>query len=210
MMYVQDIKLPGINITAEISDEEANEFEQLCQIFATDKSHEKIIDKFMHIKKIFEAELKTSHANCESNVTVKKHLSDQSTSNNLLNLVTQNLNDLKLEQAKLSKTNIIIDSLKSMKKPEITEISMTIKLKMDELLTRTKKRRKYESAIIRQLTLDLESSQCVKSLVRIGSTVYGFGESETNLNLLALTGLNISKCFIQQFIIIENLINLKR
>lgn len=45
-MHVQDIKYPGVNVTAEISVKEANNFKKCCQILSQ-FSHKKIIDDYL-------------------------------------------------------------------------------------------------------------------------------------------------------------------
>lgn len=46
-MLVQDIKAPGVNITAEISSQEAINFQNMCQIFHSNNSHVEHIDTFL-------------------------------------------------------------------------------------------------------------------------------------------------------------------
>lgn len=46
-MLVQDIKAPGVNITAEISSQEAINFQNMCRIFHLDNSHVEQIETFL-------------------------------------------------------------------------------------------------------------------------------------------------------------------
>lgn len=45
-MHVQDIKFPGVNVTAEVSAKEANNFKKCCQILSK-FSHKKIVDDYL-------------------------------------------------------------------------------------------------------------------------------------------------------------------
>lgn len=46
-MHVQDLKSPGTNVTAEIPEQEANNFIEMCKIFASTTLHGRIIDEYL-------------------------------------------------------------------------------------------------------------------------------------------------------------------
>lgn len=186
-MFVEDIKSPGTNIAAEISKSKVSGFKEMCEFFSSDKCYEKIIDKYINIKMKSETELETTHRS-EVNSTLWLKCVSSTTLNS--DECATNVNNMNVKEKNLNKINIITDNLKSIKKPEILEISMIIKSKMDQLLLRTTEREEYEHAIISQLTINLSSSYNVKSIVRTGAVTYGFGGLETDLNLLAITGGN--------------------
>lgn len=46
-MHVQDFKSPGVNVTAEIPEEDAINFTEMCKMFVSSTLHERIIDEYL-------------------------------------------------------------------------------------------------------------------------------------------------------------------
>lgn len=46
-MHVEDIKTRGLNVTAEVPEVEANNFIEMCKMFASTTSHERTVDQYL-------------------------------------------------------------------------------------------------------------------------------------------------------------------
>lgn len=46
-VHVQDFQSPGVNVTAEIPENDANNFVEMCKLFASTTFHERIIDEYL-------------------------------------------------------------------------------------------------------------------------------------------------------------------
>lgn len=68
-MYVQDITVPGANIAAEISKEEAYNFKKMCKLFAADDSHQKVINEYTQKLSLLQSDIKTNGSYSKHTVT---------------------------------------------------------------------------------------------------------------------------------------------
>lgn len=169
-MYVQDLLSPGTNITAEITDKEAKHFMNMCKIFASANLHKKTVDDYF-------AKISQKH----STSVVERLLSKSSDAVANLEHSTIRMSDSNVGASINSKSNDIkkIEDIIS-----VDVVNKRNKIEMDEILSRSKARIKYEKEITGILSSFSKSNGTKMKLTPFGSATYGFGGTNTNLNFM--------------------------
>lgn len=190
VMYVQDIKSPGTNIAAEISNEDANNFKVMCKLFSSDKISDGVdveyLSKLVKFEPIVEAEYSASS------------LENVNSSMSPLQDALASLEKLKLGQPCSSNGSSDVSmctsprqstskSLKDFISAE--DVSKRFRLEMDQIVSRSRKRVKNERQIINILS-PFFKARSAEAIVPFGSVTFGFGGSRTNLNILVVPGKN--------------------
>lgn len=163
-MFVQDIKSPEINITADIANKEAKHFKEMCRLFESDDSIETAIDEYL---------MKVQHKLCAASVidlTVDLDTSEPPPAKRAA------LGNHEPGSAHVLTT--VVMSQKNQIFADIPAIAM-------ESLTRTERRNLDERKILAYLM-----STCFENVraKQFGSSTYGFGGSDTDFNILVDTG----------------------
>lgn len=201
-MYVQDLISPDTNITAEISEEAANNFKQLCQMFASDDSCTQSIDEYLiQIEQVRSAITSGSAMNPNSRHSAKKsayELSDASL-NALQNLkysianmpnisATSSISDDKsrASSVSISPRPATLQKLKTVFK--IEHVLRAIPIKAVGLINRMVDRCFHEMEVVALLTRYLKTFDPRLKVMPFGSATYGLGGSTTNLNILVNAG----------------------
>lgn len=193
-MYVQDLVSPGINIAAEISEDEANNFKNMCKVFASSELCDQSIDEYLtkiseerstYIKITLgnnvDSTQKPSSELCKTQVSIPKcsaaatNLILPAKSSPNSNLTSTSVD---LKPAAMKKLEDVI---------EVDTITKHAKIEMDEILTPTS-RAKKEQEIVDLLTFFMATFVPSIKFTPFGSTTYGFGGTSTNLNILASSG----------------------
>lgn len=193
-MYVQDPTLPGTNITAEISKDEANNFIQMCYMFASKKSVEQSIDDYvMKLSQICIDEPTSSLHGARSKVSGVNVLSE-ACMNTLQNLkmaaskCDYNSNDRSRASSISSTINPIISTQKLLNAIDVKKVSQAIPAIAVDLVHRMVQRCFNELEIQALLTRYLKEFDSNLSVMPFGSATYGFGGSRTNFNILVDAG----------------------
>lgn len=186
-MYVQDPKSPGINITAEISEEEANNFQQMCKIFAPHDLYGQSIDTYL-------TQLtKTQSEETNESTSVYEF---SKTSSNTLEFLNNTITKMKnssasssfsdLSRASITSTSSMPAKLKNV--IDIEQVLRVISSKTVDLINRMVGRCFHEIEIVALLTHYLKTFDPTLRVLPFGSATYGFGGSTTNFNILVNTG----------------------
>lgn len=199
-MFVQDLKLPGTNITAEISKEEANNFIQMCNVFASKKSHGPSIDDYL--MKLSQICTKNSSTTCSLHGGVS---STKNGVNNINEASVNALQNLKIAVASMavpngsssledpSRASSIsitqpLPTQKLMNVIDIKKVSQTIPTIAVDLVNRMVQRCFNEMKIQALLTRYFKEFDSSFDVMPFGSATYGFGGSHTNFNILINAG----------------------
>lgn len=199
-MYVQDLKL-GINATAEISKQEANNFKDMCRTFASAALLDQTIDEYLlklskmraasSIEKsnyeLSEASLNSLRRFGDAISNLKKQMNDEgaSCSSGSCSIVSNNTSGTNANAGAHSISNSVKRLEDAIKVDEILESS---KIEMNLILTRSKSRIQSEQEIISLLSFLLTTYVSTITVTPYGSVTYGFGGNKTNFNILIITG----------------------
>lgn len=199
-MYVQDLKL-GINATAEISKQEANNFKDMCRTFASAALLDQTIDEYLlklskmraasSIEKsnyeLSEASLNSLQRFGDAIPSLEKQMNDEgaSCSSGSSSIVSNNTSGTKANAGAHSITNSVKRLEDAIKVDEILKSS---KIEMNLILTRSKSRIQSEQEIISLLSFLLTTYVSTITVTPYGSVTYGFGGNKTNFNILIITG----------------------
>lgn len=195
-MYVQDIKLSGTNITAEISKDEVSTFKKLCQLFTLDSSFGHFIGEYASTQTAGNANGYNKTSNCAQNPKT----------NSKSSLIS-------MESLKIAIKYAEVEAKVASSKPcssknlenviDVKNVSMLAKTEMLNLLSRSKTRKKNEVQIIKTLSNYAKTIHPALAVVPYGSSVYGFGGLKTNFNILIEMG-NICDICLNAFLSILN------
>lgn len=189
-LYVQDIKVPGMNIAAEISEEETITFKTVCQVISSENLYNKTIDDYILqlskvqpvnplviSKKLSDATPKSSSSSSLSLGNTTPTTSKTSTSTFSMQSLKTAINNV--ENSTGSKTS---KSLRNIIK--IVDVSNAAVAEMKELLKRSQDRIQNEAKIMEILSNFFTKIDSTSKLVPFGSSTYGFGGSRINFNIL--------------------------
>lgn len=200
-MYVQDLKSPGVNITAEISKEEAYNFKKMCKMFSADSSYQKSIDEYM--SKLSEVStLSSGNADSMENPVNGLILSLQDLKTAIASLENRSPGALSSVSMNASSSSITNDNTNvsngAGSRPTIAQrledfiivkhVFYMVKLEMDQITSREKGRKNTEKEIVKTLSSYFEARYSGAKIARFGSITYGFGGPGTNLNIMVITG----------------------
>lgn len=192
-MFVQDPKSPGTNITAEISDEDANNFQQMCKMFASHDSYGQTIDTYvMQLTKVRSEETNRSTSVYEFSKTSPNTL--DFLNNAIIKMKNSSASSSISDLSRLSRASIISTSSNSTTTQklknviQIEQVSRAIPSKTVDLINRMVGRCFHEIEIVALLTRYLRTFNSTFKLLPFGSATYGFGGSTTNFNILVNAG----------------------
>lgn len=206
-MYVQDIKSPGVNITAELTEREVDNFKESCKMFATTR-HDQLIDEYL---------LKLSQMQSTSSALIMNNNNHVSSAYDFSESSLQSLQNFKNEIAKIERTcdegkptvdrcnNVIANANARVEfKPtsvtnklesviKIDEVLTLTRTQMDEIQSRSTTRVDSEQEIIDKFSFLLTTFDPKITVKPFGSVKFGFGGQKTNFNILITEGkLNFS------------------
>lgn len=180
-MFVQDLIVPGLNITAEVSREEAFNFQEICQMFSTSPKHSPV-------KRV----LKT-HPSPQASPAIKpmcKSWSQNSltapnvASKNVIKSdkpkpITSNAVAKKVASKRAgAKTSVVLEN--AIKDGHIFDVIATEKTKF---CTRSDDRNRTEQRILGILRQHFKIFDRTLALTPFGSTTFGFGGNDSNYNI---------------------------
>lgn len=197
-MYVQDIKYPGTNITAEISEEEANNFQQMCKMFASYDSYGQSIDVYLlQMGKVQSANTNGSTMTRNDRTSAPKSVHELSKalqcSDDQMNTSSSSScssSSSICDGSRASSISISSNSVTSQKLKNvinIEQVSQAISSKTVDLINRMVGRCFYEIEIVALLTRYLKIFNSTLKVMPFGSATYGFGGS-SNFNILVNAG----------------------
>lgn len=178
-MLVQDLVSPGLNITAEVSKEDAYNFQEMCQMFSTAQKHSpaKRVPKQSPFP----------------NLPVRRALS-QTSLNGLKSAPKPAANTSRGEKSKstipnpvkkvatkrvVAKASVVLEN--AIKDGKIFE---AIDSEMAKFSTRSDERVRNETRILGILKQHFKIFDSTLVLVPFGSTAFGFGGADSNYNIL--------------------------
>lgn len=192
-MYVQDIKSPGTNITAEISEEEAKNFQQMCKMFASCDSYGQSIDVYLlQMGKVQSSNTNGSTLSRYDRTSAPKSVHELSKalqcSNDQINTSTSSTicDGSRASSISISSNSVTSQKLKNV--INIEPVSQAISSKTVDLINRMVGRCFYEIEIVALLTRYLKIFNSTLKVMPFGSATYGFGGSSTNFNILVNAG----------------------
>lgn len=194
-MFVQDIKSPGTNICAEIPEDAANRFKQMCKVFASNDTYEQSIDDFM---------VQTEQSNQYTAQRLATTLGEASENKlqHLDNAIKPFISHENASSNSFSSNPATLQKLKSV--IIVTDVLHKIPTNMTCLVNRVVKRCFDEIEIVALLTRYLKIFDSNFKVMQWGSSTYGFGGTSTNFNILVNTG-KYSFASIKSIIILEQI-----
>lgn len=201
-MFVQDIKSPGVNITAELTEEEVDSFKQICKMFIPFNLHDKNIDEYLsQMSKVPSTNSTNSSLSMNVELPKENFISESSKpsvhsfqySPRAFADTDQNSNIVpkfkpsvaNIETSSLTTSKISTSLINSI---NIDQVSVTIKTTAIDLIFRTMKRISNEFDIVGLLVRHLKAFDSKLEMVPFGSATYGFGGCSTDFNILVNTG----------------------
>lgn len=184
-MYVQDLISPEINITVEITKEEADNFKEMCRMLAYSSIHIdacvllsdlRLASNWNTVLPVEKSFIELSEASLQSLKRFKVEIdkmrhSDGFCFGNTVNTLIPN------------QENVLQDILQ-----DVDEISKFSQIEMDQLLSCSKSRTISEREIINILSHLKTRNSAIISVAPFGSVTYGFGGQRTNFNILVDAG----------------------
>lgn len=173
-MYVEDLNAAGVNIAADIPEDQAKNFKEMCQLFASmnEHEHDRVVDEYL-LKYSQIRLVNTATASAAKNAS--KNLISANNSNDTAGHSTQNLQ---------KDSPIIRELLSSNQNVCLIEQEMTIPQEPSDLQVRTKFELEIFTILVQFIT-DLDPTM---KLFPFGSTQYGVPSLYANFNLLITTG----------------------
>lgn len=210
-MFVQDIKSPGVNITAELTEEEVDSFKQICKMFIPFSLHDKNIDEYLSQMSKMPSPSKIDSALTMNVEPPKETFVSESSKPSVHSF--QNLSDTIADidqnsniipRNKLSTGNIGTPSSSTPSKMStslinlinIDEVSVSIKTTAIDFIFRTMERISHEFDIVGLLQRHLKAFDSKLEMMPFGSATYGFGGRSTDFNILVNTGTKRNANFI--------------
>lgn len=196
-MYVQDLTSPGTNITAEISKDEANNFIQMCNMFASTKLHEQSIDDYMmklsQIRTARSTEPIFDLHGVPSTMNGVNEL-NKACMNTLQNLKmaasrgSSSLTNNRSRASSICTTHSTTSTQKLLNVIDVKKVYHAIPAIAVDLVYRRVQRCFEELEIQALLTRYLNEFDSNLRVMPFGSATYGFGGSRTNFNILVDAG----------------------
>lgn len=172
-MLIEDIKSPGINITADVPEKDVKNFIEMCQLFESISPYERAIDEYlMKVQQIQPARVIDLTLDVEPPPTKRAALDTHRKSSTDIpsnSSATQTL------------TNVILTNIKQVFQ-EIPNIAV-------DLTSRNARRIAAERDIVACLKPHFNTYSTTLQSMIFGSATYGFGGPNTDFNILINTGL---------------------
>lgn len=222
-MYVQDIKSPGLNITAELTEVEFYNFKEMCKMFVSATLHEQMIDEYLlnlsqvrstnsasEVNNNVSSAKKSAYELCESSlrslqkfkneIAKKEQICDGagSTSNHSDDAIVDVDAGAQFMSTSFTKLEDVI---------KIDEVLKLTRIKMNEILSRSSTRIDSEQEIIDKFSFLLTTFDPEITVTPFGSVTFGFG-GFSDFNILITEGkFNFKKLIIisHLFILIQAL-----
>lgn len=181
-MYVEDIKSPGMNIAAEIEEEDADTFQEMCKMFASSNLYEQALDEYLlKVPKVVIDLTLDEDTEPPAKKVAHNHISISSKTlkNTYIVPVTTNRSD----------AGTLVDVISS----NLDEVFRDIPITTVDLVTRTVQRSLAERSIFASLRHKSIVHSPKLQLKMFGSATYGFGGSNTDFNVLVKAGIKRQK-----------------
>lgn len=183
-MFVQDLIIPELNITAEISKEKAYNFQEMCQMFSTSQR-----PSLANYKRATKVSPSATHQPMrrtisQSSLSSAKMSSRTKTPKEDKSKASASLASKKIATKKgcpKNPTTILEEAMKNGKIYEaITKELSIVSLRSDERL-------RHEGRILGMLKQHFKLFDRTLVLIPFGSTIYGFAGPSSNYNILVDT-----------------------
>lgn len=189
-MFVQDLVEAGVNVTAEVSKEEAYNFQEMCQMFSTER-------KSSPVKRIS----RPSSSPMVNARPVRKAFSHNSLNDMKLN-INHASNTLKNDKSKASATVATPEAASNTTKKAVTAKKVVAKVsvilenaikdgsmfnkittELEKITRRSDERVRHETRILGILKQHFKIFDRAVVLIPFGSTTFGFASCNSNYNI---------------------------
>lgn len=170
-MYVQDIKSPGINVTAELTEVEVDSFKAICKMFTSASLLDESIDEYT---------LKLSQVRSSSSTSTVNNNVSQKVNNEIAQ------SEHICEGASSTLNNNIGEKLEDA--ISIVDVVKLSRIEMHDILTRSTSRINSEEEIIDQFSFLLVTFDPDITVAPYGSVTFGFGGQRIDFNILITAG----------------------
>lgn len=182
-MFVQDIKSPGVNITVDVPEKEAENFQQMCRMFESVSSIGKAVDEYLlkvHQNRPASVvdltiDLDSDEPPPAKRAALENHTTGSSNTNN------NNNNRSEARSVDISPTSDATQTLTNVVMSNKNQIFQGIPSTAVDFVSRTVRRISDERDIVRFLTSHLKTHSTTLQTIPFGSSTYGFGGSDFNI-----------------------------
>lgn len=182
-MFVQDIKSPGVNITVDVPEKEAENFQQMCRMFESVSSIGKAVDEYLlkvHQNRPASVvdltiDLDSDEPPPAKRAALENHTTGSSNTNN------NNNNRSEARSVDISPTSDATQTLTNVVMSNKNQIFQGIPSTAVDFVIRTVRRISDERDIVRFLTSHLKTHSTTLQTIPFGSSTYGFGGSDFNI-----------------------------
>lgn len=197
-MFVQDIKSSGLNITAEMAEEEVHNFKEICKMFTSATLHDQMIDEYLlkltHVRTTKNDEFsveKSAYELSESSLRSLQNFKNKIAKSEHIyagaELTLDHSDDVSVDvSAGTQSTSTSLTKLKDV--IEIDEVLKLTRIEMNEIQSRSTSRIDSEQKIIDKFSFLLITFDPEITVTPFGSVTYGFGGQKTDFNILITEG----------------------
>lgn len=193
-MFVQDIKSPGVNITVDVPEIEAEQFKEMCRTFRSANVMERTMDEYL-------LKVSKNRPECVVDLTADNDGDETPPAKraalDIPSIGGWNINAQAhtVDFARITDdTHLLINVIMSNK----TSIFQDIPSIAIELMSRTARRISDERDILACLKRHFNTCSNQVQTIPFGSSTYGFGSAETDFNILVNIGKTI-RTILNQF-----------
>lgn len=198
-MFVQDLVTPGLNIAAEVTKEDAYNFQEMCQMFSTAQKHSPVKRALKCPQPAVLPVRKALSQTSLNKLNVSKSVVNRSNPTKTEKLVTPAPNPMKKVATKrvVAKASVVLEN--AIKDGTFFDV---INAEMAKFSTRSDERIRNEARILGILKQHFKIFDRALILVPIGSSTFGFGCCDSNYNILVDTRkIANSKSFLMKVIV---------
>lgn len=200
-MHVEDLLSPMINITVGITKEDAENFKEMCNTFASSNLHKHAVDQYVlnlselrsqsNLKHMFSMKESVTVLSDASVQSLQKFKAEIDKNNDCDSLCSKNTDNIDMS-SNTNATRLMPNRGNSLEHfIKIDEISQFSQIEMEQLLSSSKSRMDNEMEIIYQLELLARSKgfhSAIAAVRAFGSVTFGFGGHKTNFNVSIIAG----------------------
>lgn len=196
-MFVQDIKSPELNITAELMEEEVDNFKELCKMFAFTTLHEQLIDEYLlKLSQVRSTNLalnvnnakKPAYEFSETSLSSLQKFKNEMAKKKHENIDAETSSTLNHSDVNTGAKCISISTEKLEDVINVDEITKFTRIETNEILSRSSTRIDSEKEIIDKFSFLLMTFDPDIIVTPFGSVTFGFGGQRTNFNILITSG----------------------
>lgn len=180
-MFVQDLVTPGLNITAEVTKEEAYNFQEMCQMFSTAQKHAPVKRVLKSLQPVNLPVRKALSQTNSNKLNVSKSIENRSKAEKPVAPATNPVKKVATKRVVVKASVVLENAIKNGKMFDI------INTEMAKLSTHSEERIRNEARILGILKQHFKIFDRALVLVPFGSSTFGLGGCAPNYNILVDT-----------------------